>query len=253
LAYTKTMNRKHALLRVAALAGGIGASSVLLAATSIDSKPTGTPAPERGKPLKRPANGPVRVGIVVGPQLVAMDAFGPYAAFRAATISDGSASPLFRSYMIAETRTPIDADGLEIRPKYSFEDAPQPHVIVVPNQLTSARTVEYVKHAAARADVTMSVCTGAFIVAQAGLFDGLRATTHHLAYDIFAQSFPRVTLLRGPKFVEEPNVSSSGGETSGIDLALRVIERYYGPDVATAAAYMIEYRRSARPQSDAEV
>jgi transcriptional regulator GlxA family with amidase domain len=248
------MNRKHALLRVAALAGSIGASSALLAATSNGSRSTGTPAPERGKQLQRPATGPVRVGIVVGAQLVAMDAFGPYSAFRAATITAGrTASPLFRSYMIAENRTPIDVDGLELRPKYTFDDAPQPHVIVVPNQITSPQTVEYVKHAAARADVTMSICTGAFIVAQAGLFDGLRATTHHLAYDIFAKSFPQVTLLRGPKYVEEPNVSSSGGETSGIDLALRVIERYYGADVAKAGAYMMEYRRSARPQSDAAV
>src|SRR5579864_3269562 len=197
------MNRKDALLRVAALAAGTGASSMLLAASSTVSMSPGSPAPERGKPLKPPASGPVRVGIVVGPQLVAIDAFGPYAAFRAAALgADRTASPLFHSYMIAQSTDPIDVDGLELRPNYSFDDAPQPHVIVVPNQLTSPQTVEYVKHAAARADVTMSVCTGAFIVAQAGLFDGLRATTHHLAYDIFAQSFPRVTLLRGPKFVE---------------------------------------------------
>lgn len=248
------MNRKNALIRVAALAGGIGASSTLLEAATSGSKPTGTPAPERGKPLKPPASGPVRVGIVVGPQLVAIDAFGPYAAFRAATMgADRMASPLFRSYMISANTDPIDVDGLQLKAEYSFDDAPQPHVIVVPNQLTSPQNVAYVKRAGARADVTMSVCTGAFIVAQAGLFDGLRATTHHLAYDVFAQSFPQVTLLRGPKYVEEPNVSSSGGETSGIDLSLRVVERYYGADVAKGAAYMMEYRRGPRPQSIADV
>ena len=192
--------------------------------------------------------------MMIGPDLVVIDAFGPYAAFRAANLATGrTANPLFEFMTIAGTTDTIDVDGLQIRPTHSFDDAPQPHVIVVPNHTASSQTVAYVKRAGAGADVTMSVCTGAFIVGQAGLFDGLRATTHHLAYDQFAQSFPRVTLLRGPKYVEEPNVSSSGGETSGVDLALRVVERYYGTDTAKQAAYMMEYRRTARPQSIADV
>ena len=227
---------------------------MVVAAASHGSKPTGTPAPDRGKRLSPPASGPVRVGFVIGPQLVAIDAFGPYAAFRAASMgADRMATPLFEFDTIAPTMDPIDVDGMQLRPTHSFEDARQPNVIVVPNQQTSPETVAYVKRAAAHADVTMSVCTGAFIVAQAGLFDGRRATTHHLAYEQFAQSFPHVTLLRGPKYVEEPDVSSSGGETSGIDLALRVVERYYGAGVADQAAYIMEYRRSARPQSITEV
>jgi len=63
--------------------------------------------------------------------------------------------------------------------------------------------------------IMMSVCTGAFLVARAGLFDRLKATTHHDAYDRFEQMFPKVTLVRGPRYVENRNVSSSGGESSG--------------------------------------
>jgi len=106
---------------------------------------------------------------------------------------------------------------------------------------------DWIQKASARADVTMSVCTGAFLVAKAGLFDGLKATTHHGAYDSFQQMYPSVTLIRGPRYVEQPNVSSSGGESSGVDLALRVVERYYGANVANAAAYNMEYRRTTRP------
>lgn len=109
------------------------------------------------------------------------------------------------------------------------------------------------KRAAPGADVTMSVCTGAFVAARAGLFVGLAATTHHGGYDAFAQMFPRMRLVRGVKYVENATVSSSGGETSGIDLALRVVERYYGAGVARSAAYNMEYRRTARPQGPAEV
>ncbi|HKW44162.1 MAG TPA: DJ-1/PfpI family protein [Candidatus Eremiobacteraceae bacterium] len=249
------MNRKHALLGMASLAGGIGVASTFLTASASGANPPGAAAPQRGKALKPPANGPVRVGIIIGPSLVAIDAFGPYAAFRAANVAADRAqsSPLFDFFLVAKTTDPIDIDGLQLKPQYSFDDAPQPQVIVVPNQQPFPETVAYVKRASRRADVTMAVCTGAFIVAQAGLFNGLRATTHHLAYDVFAQSYPRVTLLRGPKYVEEPNVSSSGGETSGVDLALRVVERYYGADTARQAAYMMEYRRIDRPQNAAEV
>ena len=61
--------------------------------------------------------------------------------------------------------------------------------------------------------------------------------------------FPKVTLICGPRYVENRNVSSSGGESSGIDLALRVVERYYGSQVAKDTAYNMEYRRTPRPQS----
>ena len=61
--------------------------------------------------------------------------------------------------------------------------------------------------------------------------------------------FPKVTLVRGPRYVENRNVSASGGESSGIDLALRVVERYYGTEAAENAAYNMEYRRTPRPRS----
>jgi transcriptional regulator GlxA family with amidase domain len=81
------------------------------------------------------------------------------------------------------------------------------------------------------------------------LFDGLTATTHHGAYDAFEKEFPKVTLVRGPRYVENHNVSASGGESSGIDLALRVVERYYGTEAAKNAAGNMEYRRTQRPQN----
>lgn len=143
----------------------------------------------------------------------------------------------------------IDLGGVTIQPQHTFADAAQPHVVVVPMQKMLPATIAWIRAASARADVTMSVCTGAFLVAKAGLFDGLKATTQHGAYDAFQQTYPAVSLVRGPRYVEEPNVSSSGGESSGIDLALRVVECYYGSAVANAAAYNMEYRRTARPQS----
>ncbi len=238
------MQRKHALATIAGLAGALAASSAMPAAAAS--------VPNLGKPLTPPAQGPIRVGFVIGPGLVAIDWIGPWQAFGDAylgTVMDMSGPGLFDYYAMTETGEPTIMDGAKIGPQYSFANAPQPHVLVVPGQRGSAAAVAYIKDVGSRADVTMSVCTGAFLVARAGLFDGLKATTHHTAYDEFEKAFPKVTLIRGAKFVENAAVSASGGESSGIDLALRVIERYYGTQALKNTAYNMEYRRSARPQN----
>jgi YHS domain-containing protein len=88
----------------------------------------------------------------------------------------------------------------------------------------------------------MSVCTGAFVLAKTGLLNGKSATTYHGAFERFATQFPDVQLKRGARFVENGNLATAGGLSSGIDLALRVVERYYGRDVAQKTAYNLEYQ-----------
>ena len=88
----------------------------------------------------------------------------------------------------------------------------------------------------------MSVCTGAIELAKTGLLDGKSATTHHASYIYFAKTFPQVNLKRGFRFVDEGNVASAGGLTSGIDLALHVVERYFGHHAALDTAYVMEYQ-----------
>jgi transcriptional regulator GlxA family with amidase domain len=246
------MQRKNALVTLATLLGSVAAGPSASAAPDASKGRMVASVPNLGKPLHRPAHGLVKVALVVGPDLVPIDLFGPMAAFGdAADMSNMSAR--FDMYTVAAATDPLDIGGVKIVPQYSFESAPQPHVLVVPMQKSLPATIAWIRQAGSRADVTMSVCTGAFLVARAGLFDGLKATTHHGGYDVFEKMFPKVTLVRGPRYVENRNVSSSGGESSGIDLTLRVVERYYGPDVATAAAWNMEYRRTHRPQSSADV
>jgi transcriptional regulator GlxA family with amidase domain len=206
-----------------------------------------------GKPLHPPLHGPVNVALVLGPNLVAIDLFGPGAAFGDANFDGTNMVERFNIYTVAATTKPIDIGYGTMQATYAFDAAPQPQVLVVPMQESLPETIAYIKKASVRADVTMSICTGAFLVAQAGLFDGGRATTHHGAYDAFAKHFPQVELIRDVRFVEDPNVSSSGGESSGIDLGLRVVERYYGRQAADIAAYNMEYRRTPRPTGVADV
>jgi transcriptional regulator GlxA family with amidase domain len=92
----------------------------------------------------------------------------------------------------------------------------------------------------------MSVCTGAFLLAKTGLLDGLEATTHHDFYDRFAQQFPKIKLVRGLRYVENDGgrLCTAGGISSGIELALRVVQRYFGQAPANQTAYYMEYTRS---------
>lgn len=92
----------------------------------------------------------------------------------------------------------------------------------------------------------MSVCTGAFKLASAGLLDGKKATTHHDYLDAFAKKFPKVQLERSQRFVQSSDVIyTAAGLSSGIDLALHIVEKFYGREVADRTAAYMEYRRSS--------
>ena len=92
----------------------------------------------------------------------------------------------------------------------------------------------------------MSICTGAFKLASAGLLDGKKATTHHDYMDAFAKKFPNVQLERGQRFVQSSDVIyTAAGLSSGIDLALHIVEKFYGREVADRTAAYMEYRRSS--------
>ena len=87
----------------------------------------------------------------------------------------------------------------------------------------------------------MSVCTGAFKLARAGLLKGIPVTTHHDYWDDFARQYPDIELRRGMRYVDSGRVASAGGLTSGIDLALHIVERYFGKVAAEATAVYMEH------------
>jgi transcriptional regulator GlxA family with amidase domain len=137
----------------------------------------------------------------------------------------------FRVYTVAETAKPIPASGgMKFIPDYRLENAPAPKVIVIPAQSDpSEAMLEWIRKSSKTADLTMSVCTGSYVLAKTGLLAGKAAITHHGAYIDFAMKFPDIHVRRGVRFVEDGNLASSGGLTCGMDLALRVVERLSRP------------------------
>jgi transcriptional regulator GlxA family with amidase domain len=156
----------------------------------------------------------------------------------------GRQDHLFRLYTVSDKTSPIQAGGgMKIVPDYTFANAPAPKVIVIPAQSEpSGAMLDWIRKSSKDTDVTMSVCTGAFVLAKTGLLSGKPATTYHGAFGYFATEFPDIHLKRGARFVEDGNLATAGGLSSGIDLALRVVERYFGREVAQKTAYNMEYQ-----------
>jgi transcriptional regulator GlxA family with amidase domain/YHS domain-containing protein len=193
-------------------------------------------------PLIPPATGPIPVAFLISDGAVVIDFCGPWEVFQDVHTAKGEG--FFNLYTVAETTKPITASGgLKIVPDYNLQTAPAPKVTVIPAQGgESPAMLDWIRKSSKTADVTMSVCTGAYLLAKTGLLAGKAATTHHGAYADFAMQFPDVQLKRGARFVEDGNLASAGGLSSGIDLALRVVERYYSRDRAQSTADMMEYQ-----------
>jgi transcriptional regulator GlxA family with amidase domain len=194
-------------------------------------------------PLQPPAKGSIPVAFLISRGAVVIDFCGPWEVFENVSIPGAQVAP-FNLYTVAETTDPIRASGgMKIIPDYTFDSAPAPKIIVIPAQDGATEAMlEWIRKSTKSTDVTMSVCTGAFVLAKTGLLSGKSATTHHAAYKELAMEFPDIKVKRGARFVEEGNLASAGGLSSGIDLALRVVERYYGLETASETAYQMEYQ-----------
>ncbi|HYM61755.1 MAG TPA: DJ-1/PfpI family protein [Thermoanaerobaculia bacterium] len=205
-------------------------------------------------PIKPPATGSIPVAFLISDGAVIIDFCGPWDVFVNVMVR-GRAEHPFRPYTVAETKDPIVAGGgMKIIPDYTFDTAPSPKVLVIPAQNgASEKMMGWIRKAAQTTDVTMSVCTGAVQLAKSGLLSGLAATTHHDSYKTLAMDFPDVRVKRGVRFVDEGKFASSGGLSSGIDLAFHVVERYFGREVARKTAYVMEYQGEGwvKPDSNA--
>lgn len=194
-----------------------------------------------------PPDGSIPVAFAMSRGATMIDFAGPWEVFQDVMVmnakeQEGHRHP-FQLYTVSEKTEAIEASGgMKIVPDYTFENAPAPKVVVIPAQAGSPALHAWLRKMVDSTDVTMSVCTGAFQLGRAGLLTGKEATTHHEFFDQFAKAFPDVKLKRGLRFVEGPKISTAGGLTSGIDLALRVVERYFGRETAERTAFYMEYQ-----------
>lgn len=190
------------------------------------------------------------VGVVLFPGFELLDVFGPAEAF-------GMLRNEFAIVVLAERAGPVaSAQGPQAVAEQSFADAPTLDVLLVPGGMGTRTEVDnpaltgFLAARAKAAEVTTSVCTGAALLARAGLLDGRRATTNKMAFPWVVAQGPRVTWVPAARWVDEGNVVTSSGVSAGIDMALAVIARLVGHEAAEKAAQRMEYRWATDADDD---
>jgi transcriptional regulator GlxA family with amidase domain len=192
-----------------------------------------------------------RVGIVLFNDIEVLDFCGPFEVFSATRLNEEKrreeSSP-FEVFLIAETLSYVTTTGgMKVIPQYSFENCPRLDILVVPGgwgtrkELNNIVILEWLRSRAAEVETLTSVCTGSMLLGFAGLIDGLHATTHWRSLDWMRDSFPKVLVEYEQHVVEDGRVFTSAGISAGIDMALKVVVRYYGKDIAQATSVHMEY------------
>src|SRR5215472_8466661 len=192
--------------------------------------------------LQPPDGRKIRVAVVLTEGAVVIDFAGPWEVFENVHFGSGNMDQQmpFELYTVGKDRKPIHTSGgmkpgMTIVPDYGFADAPAPDIVVVGAQSGDDQLGAWLRKVHEQHALIMSVCTGAFKLAQAGLLDGKAATTHHASLQRLANQYPRITVRSSVRYVEsDPLILTGGGLSSGIDSALHVVELYYGAEVAQA-------------------
>jgi len=191
------------------------------------------------------------VGIVIFEDVEVLDFCGPFEVFSATRLNEEKrreeSSP-FEVVLVAEKNSlVITTGGMKVTPDYTFENCPNLDIIVVPGGWGTRREIknkvmlDWLRKRASEVETLTSVCTGSMVLGFAGLLDGLHATTHWRSLDWMRDSFPLVTVENDQHVVEEGRVFTSAGISAGIDMALKVVARYWGEGIARATAKYMEY------------
>lgn len=182
-----------------------------------------------------------KVAILVYEGMELLDFAGPAEVFGFA--GQGRA---FDVVTVAATREPVASIGFSFVPQHTFESCPKMDVLVLPGgttrrPLADPKVLAWVRASAADAEIILSVCTGAFLLAKAGLLDGQEATTHWASLQALKEAAPKTTVRDDRRYVDNGKIVTSAGVSAGIDASLHIVERLLGRDAASESARRMEY------------
>ncbi len=193
------------------------------------------------------------VGILLFNEVEVLDFAGPYEVFSIATYTECDLKP-FQVKTVAQNNHIISArNGLKIQPDYAFNNAPQFDILIVPGgygaeeiEIHNPKLIDWIKEKKNQVSIMASVCTGAFLLAEAGLLDGKKVTTHWMDLDRLAGQYDKVRVQRDVKFIDESPIITSGGISAGIDMSFYIIEKLVGEKIAQDTAKRMEYDFTSR-------
>ncbi len=194
-----------------------------------------------------------RVGILLFNEIEVLDFAGPFEVFsvasRVALRDRLTPEAPFEVVTLARDRSDVCArGGLLVKPHYAISDHPRLDILIVPGgvvdePLADAAVIAWVAGQGRSAELTASVCTGAFITGKAGLLDGRTATTHWEDLADLRTALPKTTVIDDVMFVDEGRVVSSAGISAGIEMCLHLVERLQGSSLADLTARQMQYDR----------
>ncbi len=197
------------------------------------------------------------VGILIFDDVEVLDFCGPFEVFSVARAlgEHSDEATLFTVLTIAEEDTIITCrGGLLVKPHATIENAPPLDILVVPGgqgtrrQRHNARLLDWIAQQDQHTSLTTSVCTGAFLLAERGLLNAHRATTHWNSIAWMRSTYPAIEMRADARVVDEGHIVTSAGISAGIDMSLHLVSRLYGSDIAEWTARRMEYDWSARGQ-----
>jgi transcriptional regulator GlxA family with amidase domain len=193
----------------------------------------------------------LRVGIYVYPEVEVLDFAGPFEVFstasRVARRLRPDDLPPFAVVLVAAQPGPVRGRaGFTVVPDTTIADPPPLDVLLVPGgvhepELERPEVIAWIARQAATASVTASVCTGAFLLARAGLLDGLEVTTHWEDVADLRRAFPTLRVREGVRWIEHERVATSAGISAGLDMSLGLVARLAGQELAERTAHQMDY------------
>lgn len=189
----------------------------------------------------------MNIGILLFNQVEVLDFTGPFEVFSLAK-KDGKDA--FNVFTIGEDESTISAhNNLLIQPNYTINNHPPLDILIIPGgygaehiELKNATILKWVIEQSKQVQHLVSVCTGVYILAEAGLLNHKKATTHWLDYDRLAQEYPLISVVRDENFVDEGSILTSGGIATGINLSFYLLIQLLGLDEAKQVAKDMQFQ-----------
>jgi len=192
------------------------------------------------------------VGILVFEDAEVLDFCGPFEVFASAALppadEGGAERPLYNVLILAEQPTVVRCrGGLLVQPHHTLADHPPLDLVVLPGGYGTRReqanpaVLGWIERQHTGGVLTTTVCTGSFLLAATGLLDGRAATTHWASIDELRREHPAIDVRTGERIVDQDQIVTAAGVSAGIDMALHVVRRQHGAEVARATARDMEY------------
>ncbi|PFT32981.1 DJ-1/PfpI family protein [Bacillus cereus] len=186
------------------------------------------------------------VGIFLFNEVEVLDFAGPFEVF---SVTEVNEEKTFTVYTVSENGEKITArNGLKVQPDYSIENLPPVDILIIPGGLGARKyeikneiVIKWIRQQMKEVKLMTSVCTGALLLAKAGLLEGLKATTHWASIEKFKNEFQNVEVIENVKFVDEGHIITSAGISAGINMAFHIVKNLLGVHVAEDTAKRMEY------------